>query len=152
MIFTEELWDTYAADAPPLWQEQYEEIARDHQWCPLQVDVSLYRMLEQNGRLAVLTARDSTGSLQGYAVFTLYRHPHFFSVWRAHESHYFIRKAARGPRVGLRLVQEAELMLSTRGVHEIVWHTKPWLDNERLFGHCGYAVSDILYSKRLGAS
>ena len=82
-VFARESFDYVYAEAMPLLQRHYKEIAH-YQDIPLEPDLERYRAMENIGALRIYTVRvGATGALVGYASFFVSKNPHYSSSLQA---------------------------------------------------------------------
>lgn len=105
-----------------------------------------YFSLEKNNLLKVITCRKD-GTLIGYIIFVITPHLHYKSMITAAEDIYYLTKAERKGRVGIKLFQYAEQYLKSIGINRIIFTTKVHLDNSRIFEYLDYKYIEKVYSK-----
>lgn len=160
--------ETFASvfeEAIPLLHSHYREIAHFHD-IPLSPDVEFYSRVEASDRLWLFTARapsliqrdDPTkllgvgpGRLIGYSCFFVGPNPHYSSSKQAVNDVIYVDPSYRLGRVGIKLVDYAEDMLSREGVQVISYHVKlahPAL--AAILVRKGYGAIETQHAKRIG--
>lgn len=144
-----ETWDDYFRDCQVLWIEHYDEIAVQKDRMEMKPDVPAYMALERDGRLQILTARES-GEMIGYVLTVIRPHLHYANVLCGFEDSYFLSKRHRRGWTGVKLIREAERRMKQIGVQKVFWMTKSFLDMGAIFKRLGYVHSDTVYAKWIG--
>ena len=93
--------DEMLAEAQTLFDEHYEEIARNKHVMVLKPDEITYRKSEEMGSIFILSARQND-VLIGYSVNFVSNHLHYADLKLAQNDLLFISKEHRGGRVGLK--------------------------------------------------
>ena len=106
--------DEMLAQANILFEEHYEEIARNKQVMKLKPDEQAYRNMEQMRQIFIFSARQDD-ELIGYSVNFVLNHPHYADLKLAQNDLLFIKKEFRGSRAGLRLIKETEIHATSLG-------------------------------------
>ena len=99
--------DEMLAEANVLFEEHYEEIARNKQIMKLKPDEETYRKMESAQQIFILSARQDD-VLIGYSVNFVTNHLHYADLRIAQNDLLFISKEHRGGRIGLKLIRETE--------------------------------------------
>jgi len=115
----------------------------------LNPDYDAYRRLNEAGMLRCIICRHYDKVI-GYILFIVNNHIHYKSCKTAIEDNYFLKKAYRKGRIGIKLFQYAEQVLKGCGVNRIIVSTKVDSDNSRLFEYLGYEHTDKKFTKMLG--
>lgn len=141
------------AEAEPLIRAHWEEIARNKDTIPLNIDRIAYAKMDQRGQLLICTARDN-GQIIGYAVYFIlpHGHVHYRGTPWAESDIFWLAPDCRGHRIGLELFQFTEKMLAERGVR--VMHTRSKDEHPaaaRLLEGLGHVRIESVYAKVLGA-
>ena len=148
MVYRQEPWTEFWAQAKPLLEKHYHEIAQ-FQDIPLAVDSRRYEDMERVGALRIYVARQ--GSLIiGYCVMIVQMNAHYSMSKQAAQDVIYIDPAYRHGRTGMRLIQFVEQELKNEGVQVVYQHSKvahPALG--RLLDFMGYTRADIIHAKRL---
>ena len=140
--------DEMLAEAQTLFDEHYEEIARNKQVMVLKPDEPTYRKAEEMGTIFILSARQND-VLIGYSVNFVSNHLHYADLKLAQNDLLFISKEHRGGRVGLRLIKDTENHAKSLGCKLMLWHCKPSTPLNEILPRLKYGVQDIIYSKEI---
>ena len=116
-----------------LLERHWDEVALKDVSGPLDIDENMYRLLEANGNLVLVTARED-GVPAGYAAYLLGPNPHYRSLAVAE----------------LRLLRAAERECVRAGARIIQNKVKLAHDCGRLFERMGYTAAEKLYVKAVG--
>lgn len=125
--------------------EHYEELCPVKEY-PLDPDWDAYKRLNDSKMLRCITCR-ADGELIGYIIFFISPHIHYKTCITAVEDIYFLKKEYRRGRIGIRLFKYAEEVLKRIGVNRIIYGTKVYLDNSKLFNYLGYKHTDKVFTK-----
>ena len=140
--------DEMLAKASILFEEHYEEIARNKEVMKLKPDEKAYRNLEEANQIFILSAwQDDV--LIGYSVNFVLNHPHYADLLLAQNDLLYIKKEMRGSRAGLRLIKETETHATSLGCKLMLWHAKENTALGAILPRLKYGVQDIIYSKEL---
>jgi len=140
--------DEMLAKASVLFEEHYEEIARNKEVMKLKPDEKAYRNLEEANQIFILSAwQDDV--LIGYSVNFVLNHPHYADLLLAQNDLLYIKKEMRGSRAGLRLIKETETHATSLGCKLMLWHAKENTALNAILPRLKYGVQDIIYSKEL---
>ena len=140
--------DEMLAEAQTLFDEHYEEIARNKQVMVLKPDEETYRKAEEMGTIFILSARQND-VLIGYSVNFVSNHLHYADLKLAQNDLLFISKEHRGGRVGLRLIKDTENHARSLGCKLMLWHCKPNTPLNEILPRLKYGVQDVIYSKEI---
>ena len=140
--------DEFKVLAEPLFEEHYEEIARNKQVMKLKPDEETYRKMESARQIFILSARQND-VLIGYSVNFVTNHLHYADLRIAQNDLLFISKEHRGGRIGLKLIRETENHATSLGCKLMLWHCKENTTLSGLLPRIKYGVQDIIYSKEL---
>lgn len=149
ITYAVEPWSTFKAEAAPLWEAHWEEIAINRDKIKLEVDYASYDAYERLGVLHVVVARDA-GKIVGYFLAFVRPHLHYASSLSAITDVYFLLRSYRKGRTGIALFQFAEKSLKARGVEKIFLGTKKHLDMTPLLKRLGYVETETLLTKFIG--
>lgn len=138
-------------DAAELTKVHWEEIARDRDAVPLNVDHVAYAKLDERGQLLIVTARDA-GRLIGYLTYFIQPqgHPHYLGTPWAESDVFFVVPEARKGGIGAGLITKAEEALRACGVK--IMHTRTKNDHPTagmLFQHMGHVPIETVHAKVL---
>ena len=140
--------DEMLATAQTLFDEHYEEIARNKHVMVLKPDEETYRKSEEMGTIFILSARQGD-KLIGYSVNFVTNHLHYADLRIAQNDLLFISKEHRGGRIGLKLIRETENHATSLGCKLMLWHCKENTTLSALLPRIKYGEQDIIYSKEL---
>ena len=140
--------DEMLAQANVLFEEHYEEIARNKQVMKLKPDKKAYYKLEKANQLFILSAWQND-VLIGYSVNFVLNHPHYADLLLAQNDLLYIKKEMRGSRAGLKLIKETETHATLLGCKLMLWHAKENTALGAILPRLKYGVQDIIYSKEL---
>ena len=140
--------DEMLAEAQTLFDEHYEEIARNKHVMVLKPDEITYRKSEEMGSIFILSARQDD-VLIGYSVNFVSNHLHYADLKLAQNDLLFISKEHRGGRVGLKLIKETEKHATSLGCKLMLWHAKENTTLAAMLPRLKYGVQDIIFSKEL---
>jgi len=147
ITYQEEPYSDCIEELKKIYPEHYEELAVSKEF-PLEMDYETYDFLEKKGRISIITARKDL-ELIGYIIFFISNHLHYKSCVVAHEDIYYLKKPYRKGRIGIKLFQYAEQAMREKKINRIVYGTKVYLDNSKLFEYLGYRFYEKLYTKLL---
>ena len=140
--------DEMLAKASVLFEEHYEEIARNKEVMKLKPDEKAYRNLEEANQIFILSAwQDDV--LIGYSVNFVLNHPHYADLVLAQNDLLYIKKEMRGSRAGLKLIKQTETHATSLGCKLMLWHAKENTALGAILPRLKYGVQDIIYSKEL---
>jgi GNAT superfamily N-acetyltransferase len=131
----------------PLLRAHYEEIAH-FQDIPLDPNFARYCAMDEAGVLRIFTARIHD-ALVGYAIYAVDYALHYESSLQAIQDVLYLAPEHRNGRLGLRLIEHADVELKAEGVQVVRQHVKAKHDFGRLLERLGYELEDKLYSRRL---
>jgi len=140
--------DEMLAQANVLFEEHYEEIARNKQIMKLKPDEETYRKMESAQQIFILSARQDD-VLIGYSVNFVTNHLHYADLKLAQNDLLFISKEHRGGRIGLKLIKETEKHATSLGCKLMLWHAKENTTLAAMLPRLKYGVQDIMFSKEL---
>lgn len=138
----------WKAKAEPLFQEHYEEIARNKDLMKLNVNWPLYEELNDKQALFVyLAMRDNV--CIGYSLNLITSHLHYADLMYALNDVLFVKKEFRGGRLGLQLIKATEDHARSLGCKMLLWHAKENTALAKLLPKLKYGVQEIMYSKEI---
>ena len=138
----------WKAKAEPLFQEHYEEIARNKDLMKLNVNWPLYEELNDKQALFVyLAMRDNV--CIGYSLNLITSHLHYADLMYALNDVLFVKKEFRGGRLGLRLLRVTEDHARSEGCKLMLWHAKENTALAKLLPKLKYGVQEIMYSREI---
>jgi GNAT superfamily N-acetyltransferase len=150
LTFQQEAWPAFAAEARPLWDLHWQEIALDQDVIPLVPDHAAYTALDQADVLHVVTAR-AEGQLVGYVVGILKPHLHYATTLHYHMDVLWLHPQWRQGLAGYRLLQAVERTVQQRvgGMVKILLGTKQHYDLSTLYARLGYTEIERTWAKVL---
>jgi GNAT superfamily N-acetyltransferase len=138
-----------AAEAGPLLEAHYREVAHYQDKVALAPIWEQYKQLERKGDFILMCARKD-GELVGYAGWFVRMHPHYAGCMIGANDVIYLKPEHRRGRVGLRLITESEYLLKVLGVDRVTWHVKPSLDWSPILKRLGYQLEEMVYGKYTG--
>ncbi len=147
--YQQEFLETVKADALPLLERHWEEIALNKDKIKLDPDWEAYETLELNGNLAIFTARVDE-ELVGYFVVIVGSNIHYKSTIFAENDLIYIAPEYRKGRIGANLIKFAQRYLKNDGVSVLNINTKTHKPFGKLLTYLGFNKIEEVYSKYLG--
>ena len=141
-------YDEFVVIADPLFEEHYEEIARNKQIMKLKPNYKLYEALDSTGWLFVYVAMQDNVCI-GYSMNIMMHHLHYADLRIAQNDILFVKKELRGGRLGLRLLKATEDHARSEGCKLMLWHAKENTALAKLLPKLKYGVQEIMYSKEI---
>ncbi len=139
--------ENFIDEAMPLFEDHYLEIAK-YKDVPLDIDVTVYKVLEELGKLRVFTARDDD-LLVGYAIYTVSPHPHYKGTIHAIQDILYLTPSYRKGRLGMKLISYADDRLQKEGAQVVTQHVKVYADFGGILELLGYEKMEHIWVKRL---
>jgi len=115
---------------------------------PLQMVWSFYRSLEDQGRLVIISARESA-ELIGFAMYMIMPHPQHGGLEHAMCNTLAVATKHRGKGVGTLLVESAEIYLRTTKAAVMLHGFRAIYDVKPLFPKLGFTLTEQIYIKVL---
>ena len=140
--------DEFKVLAEPLFEEHYEEIARNKQVMKLKPNWPMYESVDKNGFLFIYLAMQGDVCI-GYSMNIIMHHFHYADLRVTQNDVLFIKKEFRGGRIGLRLMKVTEDYAKSLGCKVMLWHAKEDTTLAALLPRLKYGVQDIIFSKEL---
>ena len=140
--------DEFKVLAEPLFEEHYEEIARNKQIMKLKPNYHLYEALNSTGWLFIYVAMQDDVCI-GYSMNIMMHHLHYADLRVAQNDILFVKKELRGGRLGLRLLRATEDHARSNGCKLMLWHAKENTALDKLLPKLKYGVQEIMYSKEI---
>ena len=140
--------DEMLAEASILFEEHYEEIARNKQVMKLKPNWPLYDTMNATGWLFIYLAMQGDVCI-GYSMNLMMHHLHYADLRVCQNDVLFIKKEFRGGRIGLRLMKVTEDYAKSLGCKVMLWHAKEDTTLAALLPRLKYGVQDIIFSKEL---
>ena len=141
-------YDEFVVLADPLFEEHYEEIARNKQVMKLKPNYQLYEALNSTGWLFIYVAMRDDVCI-GYSMNIMMHHLHYADLRIAQNDILFVKKEFRGGRLGLRLLKVTEDHARSEGCKLMLWHAKENTALAELLPKLKYGVQEIMYSKEI---
>ncbi len=149
ITYQQESLATCKADAIPLLEKHWEEIALNKEKIKLNPDWKAYADLEDADILKIFTAREDGKKLVGYFVVFVKSHIHYKDHLFAYNDILFVDEDYRKGFTSVRLMKFAEKCLKVDGVEVMVVNTKRHKPFDSLLIWLGYKHVENLYSKVL---
>lgn len=108
-----------------------------------------YIMLNNDRHLLLFTARDAGSSLLGFVMYHIVPHLHHIGIVNAACDIMAVGVDYRGRGIAHRMMEHAEPVLRTAGVHFITHQFRTCYDTEPLFPSLGYRLIEKGYLKEL---
>ena len=140
--------DEMLAQANVLFEEHYEEIARNKRIMKLKPNYKLYEALNSTGWLFIYVAMQGDVCI-GYSMNIMMHHLHYADLRIAQNDILFVKKELRGGRLGLRLLKATEDYAKSEGCKLMLWHAKENTALAKLLPKLKYGVQEIMYSKEI---
>ena len=140
--------DEFKVLADPLFEEHYQEIARNKQIMKLKPNWPLYEAVDQGGYLFIYLAMQGDVCI-GYSMNIIMNHFHYADLKIAQNDVLFVKKELRGGRLGLRLLKVTEDHARSEGCKLMLWHAKENTALSKLLPKLKYGVQEIMYSKEI---
>ena len=141
-------YDEFKVLGDPLFEEHYEEIARNKQVMKLKPNYQLYEALNSTGWLFIYVAMQDNVCI-GYSMNIMMHHLHYADLRIAQNDILFVKKEFRGGRLGLRLLKVTEDHARSEGCKLMLWHAKENTALAELLPKLKYGVQEIMYSKEI---
>ena len=141
-------YDEFKVLGDPLFEEHYEEIARNKQVMKLKPNYQLYEALNSTGWLFIYVAMQDNVCI-GYSMNIMMHHLHYADLRIAQNDILFVKKEFRGGRLGLRLLKATEAHARSEGCKLMLWHAKENTALAKLLPKLKYGVQEIMYSKEI---
>jgi hypothetical protein len=146
-----EKWSDALPEMIEIFPDHYKALALDQEYVPLSPRYGLYKSMEDNGTLLVVTARE-LGWMAGYFVGFVMPSMHYSTCLECRTDIFWVvpRYRVGGRNVGKILFRGVENELRRRCVQR--WHvgTKLHQDASALFVRLGFKPVEVYYSKWLG--
>jgi predicted GNAT superfamily acetyltransferase len=134
--------------AAELIRAHWEEVALSKDLMVLDPDWAKYELLDASGGLLVVGAF-AEERLIGYSVGLVTGHMHYRGLVYYQNDALFVDRQHRRGEVGLNLIQCSESLAEEQGAKFFCWHAKQGTALDALLSRKGYAVQDIIYSRRV---
>lgn len=131
-----------------LFEDHWQEIAKNKKVMVLKPDYDKYRFLEESGIMRTLVAYEDDVVI-GYSVNFIQPHLHYSDLISCYNDIVFLSKEKRNSPVGLKLLRATEKAAKEWGADMMLWHVKEGTSIDSILPRLGYGVQDIVYSKTL---
>lgn len=131
-----------------LFEDHWQEIAKNKKVMVLKPDYDKYRFLEESGIMRTLVAYEGNVVI-GYSVNFIQPHLHYSDLISCYNDIVFLSKEKRNSPVGLKLLRATEKAAKEWGADMMLWHVKEGTSIDSILPRLGYCVQDIVYSKTL---
>lgn len=116
---------------------------------PLEPKYEIYQLLEDNGSLFFVTAREEVGKLVGYLSLIIEDHPHH-SAKSATNNLLYVHPLYRRKSIAKGMLERAEEELKKEDISLFQFIVKAAHPCTRLSEELGFDCSEIVYSKYIG--
>ena len=140
--------DEFKVVADPLFEEHYDEIARNKQVMKLKPNWPSYHAVDKIGWLFIYLAMQNDVCI-GYSMNIMMHHLHYADLKVCQNDVLFVKKEFRGGRLGLRLLKVTEDHARSEGCKLMLWHAKENTALAKLLPKLKYGVQEIMYSKEI---
>jgi hypothetical protein len=141
------------AEAQPLTQPHWDEIAKNKGLLTLNPDIEKYELLDRSGNLLLITAR-ADGKFVGYFLWIVAAHPHYRHVLTAEEDLHFLAPEYRsggihgeGRGYGYQLLEAARDAAFEAGARLLTMREKVGHEHPALMEGLGFKPTDIVYTR-----
>ena len=141
-------YNEFVVIADHLFEEHYDEIARNKRIMKLKPNYKLYEALDSVGWLFIYVAMQDDVCI-GYSMNMMMHHLHYADLKVAQNDILFVKKELRGGRLGLRLLKVTEDHARSEGCKLMLWHAKENTALSKLLPKLKYGVQEIMYSKEI---
>ena len=147
LVFKRESFSSIQEELPPLIREHAKELS-PHKGKHEPILAKAYNLLEWDGHLVVVTARDE-GKLVGYCAFILAPSLHYRGVLNAEIDCFFLQKKYRKGLAGIRLLKSGEEACKESGATHIVQKCKVSQDLSPILERMGYQKIEYVFLKEV---
>lgn len=123
----------------------WRETESDFSVAPPELNLTMYRQVEDAGVLIALAAFDD-GNMVGYVSGFVSRHPHYEMTVAQHDL-LFVAPDFRKGRLGLNLMREFEREAREAGARAVFYHAKLQSQFDKLLGRLKFKAEEIVYRK-----
>ena len=141
-------YNEFVVIADHLFEEHYDEIARNKRIMKLKPNYKLYEALDSAGWLFIYVAMQDDVCI-GYSMNMMMHHLHYADLKVAQNDILFVKKELRGGRLGLRFLKVTEDHARSEGCKLMLWHAKENTALSKLLPKLKYGVQEIMYSKEI---
>lgn len=147
LVFKRESFSSIQEELAPLIQEHAEELS-PHKGKHEPILAKAYNLLEWDGNLVIVTARDE-GKLVGYCAFILAPSLHYRGVLNAEVDCFFLAREYRKGMAGIQLLREGEKACKEKGATHIVQKCKVYQDLSPILERMGYEKIEYVFLKEV---
>jgi hypothetical protein len=137
------------AEAGPLMEAHWQEIAKNKDLLKLNPDVACYQAIEQNNKMLLVTARCET-RLVGYFLWLLVTHAHYKHVLVAEEDLHFMLPEFRRGLTGYSFIKAACKAATDAGAKLLIMREKIGHEHQALMKRLKFKPTDIVYTYAVG--
>jgi GNAT superfamily N-acetyltransferase len=135
--------------SPAILKFHYDESCPAKHLLRLEPDWDFYDQATERGETVCVTARDHLGTLVGYIVMILRRHPHYADTILAVDDLHFLLPEFRGRGAGKLMLAFAEEKAREAGARVFSMRCKADSNHGFIFESMGYKLTDLVYIKEL---
>lgn len=148
ITFQKESYFQCMADLRPILEKHADELSPHKSKYPLCPDIEILSMLQDIGRLHIMTARDD-GKIIGYCSFLEAKSLHYAGVVNFEVDAFFLLKEYRKGLTGYKLLKEAHEMCKREGATHIIQKCKVCADLSKLFERMGFTKIEYTFMKEV---
>lgn len=131
-----------------LFQEHYDEIAKNKSVMVIGMNTEKYLQAEKEGILFILGVFNGE-EFVGYVTNFIFNHLHYKTVKVCNNDLIFVQKEHRKNKVGRMLIKQTEVMAKELGAKIVFWHAKQNTSLEKMMPEIGYNIQEIVFSKEI---
>lgn len=131
-----------------LFNDHWEESAKNKELMVLKPDYAKYKYLEDHGSLFCLFAY-LNGVIVGYSVNILTSHLHYADLNVAQNDIVFVHPDYRNSPLGIRLIKETHKAVKAKNMSIMVWHAKPGTPLDCILPRLGCSHHENIYTRVL---
>lgn len=147
-VVEEKLGENFDRVLHPLFEDHWEEVARNKELMVLNPDIEKYRALEKVGKLVCVFAYYND-EIVGYSANILDNHLHYKDLVVAYNDVIYIPQEHRNISLGSILIKTTEKVCKEHGANLMFWHAKENTALSSILPHMGAKVQEIVFSKEL---
>lgn len=147
-VCSELLSDTLKAEMEAVLADQYENTVASDGIPPYQFNWPSYDVLQQQGNLLVVTARQH-GGIAGFLLYIVCEAPHHKGMLVAECDGITTARLSRGQGIASRMLDYALPVLRQMGVDRVIHKYRHVYDTVPLFVIHGFRAEETVYTKRL---
>lgn len=146
LAFAVEPFFAVYAEAAPLMELHWEEIAKSKHLLKINPDLDKYKIANIEGMLITVSARFE-GKLVGYLVWLLVPHPHYKHVTIAEDDLHFLLPEYRQGLAGYKFLKAAIGFAQEAGAKIVVMREKIGHQHPALMERLGFKPTDVIYTQ-----